>query len=94
MITDQTDGKLGLRVESAASVTIRQTIHHHLSIFAQVIRADRVAGKSTHAEYVNGLSGVIALLIAGGQGSKEDILNSTIEKLREYVDRDLRHLGR
>lgn len=94
MITDQTDGKPGLRVESAASVTIRDTMHKHLSVFAHVIRTDRVAGKSTHAEYVNGLSGVIALLVAGGHGSKEDVLNGTIEKLREYVDRDLRHLGR
>ena len=86
--------KDGLRLESAASLTIRDAVQQHLHVFAHVIRTDRVAGKSTHAEYVNGLAGVTALLIAGGHGSRDDIINGTVAKLREYIDRDLRHLAR
>lgn len=86
--------KPGLSIESASSVIARGHIQKFLETFAHVIRADRVAGKAVHAEYVNGLAGVCALLIAGGQGSKDDVLNGTVAKLREYVDRDLTFMGR
>jgi hypothetical protein len=86
--------KPGLSFESAASVIAREHIAKYLEVFGPAIMSDRVAGKSVHAEYVNGLAGVCALLIAGGQASKEDVLNGTIAKLREYVDRDLQHLNR
>lgn len=86
--------KPGLSIESAASVTIRKTIRDHFRIFSYVIGKDHAAGKSTHAEYVNGLAAVIALMIAGGQGSKDDILNATAAKLRECVERDLQHIRR
>ena len=94
MITDPTDGKPGLRIETAASVTAQNMIRDHLGKFAPAIMRDHGVAKSVHAEYTSGLAGVIALLIASGQGSQEDVFNGTIEKLREYVARDLRFMGR
>lgn len=86
--------KPGLSIESAASVTLRDTLQSHMRTFNHVIRADRVAGKSVHAEYVNGLAGTMALLILGGQADKEDIIAGTVAKLRECIERDLRFLGK
>jgi len=40
------------------------------------------------AAYVDGLAGAMALVIAGSHGSKEDIINATVTKLREAVDRE------
>jgi len=60
--------------------------------FAFTIRTNRRAGQSVTAAYVDGLAGAMALVIAGSHGSKEDIINATVTKLREAVDRDLRHL--
>lgn len=84
----------GMKLESAASVIARDTLAQYFHVFAPVIRTDRVVNKSVSAEFINGLAGVLALTIAGGLGSKEDVLNATIAKLREYVDRDLQRLGR
>lgn len=92
-MTTDTDGKPGLRIESAASVTIRETIHRYFAVFSHVIRHDRTAGKSAHIEFVNGLAGVTSLLIAGGHGSREEITEATVAKLREYIDRDLQRLA-
>lgn len=86
------DGKPGLRIETASSITARGMIQQHLAAFALVIRRDRMANAATVAEYINGLAGVVALTIAGGHGSKDDVVNATVAKLREYVDRDLAHL--
>lgn len=83
----------GLSIESAASVTLRDTVLQHMLTFNHVIRADRIAGKSVHAEYVNALAGTMALMIAGGQASKDDIIAATAAKLVECIERDLRHLG-
>jgi hypothetical protein len=88
------DGKPGLRIESAASVTARDMIQKHVNIFAHVIRTDRAAGQSTVAAYVDGLAGVAALTIAGGHGSRADVIEATVARLREAIDRDLRHLAR
>lgn len=85
--------KAGLSIESAASIILRDTIQQHMKVFAHVIRTDRIAGKSVHAEYINALAGATALLIAGRHGSREDVLDGTIAKLRECIDRDLRHLA-
>lgn len=93
MALTDTDGKPGLRIETAASVLVRNFIHDHFSQFALVIKRDRAAAKSTHTEYVNGLAGVVALMVAAGHGSPEDIFNATVDKLREYVNRDLAHLA-
>lgn len=87
------DGKPGFTMESAASLVLHDTIRQHMGMFAHVIRHDRVAGKSVHAEYLSGLAGVTALLIVGRHGSREDIIEMTIAKLREDIDRDLRHLA-
>ena len=94
MKTD-TDGKPGLRIESAASVTARDMITKHLHTFGHVIRADRAASSSTNAAYVDGLAGAVALTIAGQQnGSQEEITEITILQLRDAIKRDLQHLRR
>lgn len=84
----------GLRIESAASVTARDMIQQHMHAFAHVIRTDRAAGQSTVAAYIDGLAGAAALVVAGGHGSRTDVIESTIAKLRECIDRDLRYLAR
>lgn len=83
----------GLRVETAASVILRDAIHQHMRNFALVIRQDLACNRSVSAAYIDGLSGALALTIAGGHGSKEDVLNATIKTLRECVDRDLRFMA-
>jgi hypothetical protein len=92
MITDK-DGKPGLRLETAASVLARDAIQKHLLAFALVIRHDRTAALSTCTEYANGLAGVISLAVAGGFGSRDEILDMTIKQLREFVARDLAHIA-
>jgi hypothetical protein len=84
----------GLSIESAASVTLRDTLGSHMRTFSHVIQFDRVAGKSVHAQYVNALAGAMALMIAGGQASKDDLIAVTTAKLVECIERDLRHLGK
>ena len=87
------DGQPGLRIETASSILAQQLIQQHLGQFAHVIRTDRAANQSTAAEYINGLAGVLALTIAGRHASKEEVLDATIAKLCECVNRDLRHLA-
>ena len=84
----------GLRIESAASVTLRDTIIKHMQTFAHVIRRDRAANASVVAAYVDGLAGATALTIVGGHGSREDVVDAVIKSLRLAVERDLRHLVR
>lgn len=84
----------GLRIESAASVTARDMFKQHMAAFAYVIRRDRTAGQSTAAAYIDGLAGVAALIIAGGHGSRADVIEATVKALREAIDRDLRFLER
>lgn len=91
MITDK-DGQPGLRLESAASVTIRDTIRKHMAIFQAIIRHDRAAGQSTTAAYIDGLAGTMALVVAGGHSSKDEVLQATIRGLTAALDRDLKHL--
>ena len=90
--TDPTDGKPGLRIESAASITLRDTITEHMRVFSHVIRHDRAAGQSVTAAYVDGLAGAAALVIAGGHGSRDEVMQQLIALLQKNVDRDLRHL--
>lgn len=85
--------KPGLSIESAASVTARDLFRQHVGSFGHVIRRDRAANQSTVAAYVDGLAAVVALTIAGGHGSQTDIIDATVEALRDAVVRDLRHLG-
>lgn len=83
----------GLRIESAASILARDMIQNHMRIFSHVIRTDHAASQSVVAAYVDGLSGAVALTVAGG-GSRTDVIEATIAKLREAIDRDLRHLAK
>lgn len=93
MITDS-DGKPGLRMETAASITARDMIRQHMGTFSLSIRTDRAASAATTAAYIDGLAGCIALTIAGGHGFREEIINAVVEKLRDCVTRDLSHLKR
>jgi len=83
----------GLKIETAAGFTLRDAIRQHMQSFALTIRYSRSSGQAVVAAYIDGLAGAMALTIAGGHGSKEDVVNATVTKLREAVDRDLRHLG-
>lgn len=84
----------GLRIESAASVVARDMIQKHTHAFAHVIRTDRAANQSTVAAYIDGLAGAIALTIAGGHGSRDEVVTGVICALQEAVARDLGHLTR
>lgn len=84
---------LGLRIETAASVIMRDTIQKHMRTFAHVIKGDRAAGQSVVSTYIDGLSGAAALVIVGRHGSREDVIEATVKQLRECIDRDLRLLA-
>lgn len=84
----------GLKIGTAAGITLRDAVLQHMLSFALAIRTDRRSGQAVVAAYIDGLAGAAALTIAGGYGSKEDVVNATVAKLREAVDRDLRHLGK
>lgn len=91
---DPTDGKPGLRLETAASIIARNFICDHFTQYGAVVRRDKITAQAVTLEFVTGLAGACALAIAGGHASKDEILNVTIATFREYVDRDLQHLGR
>lgn len=92
MITDP-DGKPGLRVETAASVIIHEFVLDHMSKFALTIRRDRLASTSVMGEYINAMAGTMALVIAGGHGSRDEVIALVQAKLLECLDRDLRHMA-
>ena len=85
--------KDGLNIETAAGVVARDMITKYMESFALTIRRDKLASQTAVAAYVDGLAGALALTIAGRHGSKDDVVNATIAKLREAVNRDLTHLG-
>lgn len=91
--TDPTDGKPGLRLETAASVIARNFVLDHMRQFAHVIRKDRASNASVTAVYLDALAGVLALTVVGGHASRDEVLQAVGEKLREAVNRDLRHLA-
>lgn len=82
----------GMNLETAASIVLRDTIHEYFSQFAFVIRGHRDVATSVISEFRNGMAGSIALAIAGGHASKDDILAAEFAKLKEYVERDLSRL--
>lgn len=84
----------GLKIETAAAFTLRDAMRQHMQSFYFIIRGSRPSGQAVVAAYIDGLAGAVALTIVAGHGSKEEIVNATVTKLREAVDRDLRHLGR
>lgn len=75
-------------------MTARDMITKHLGVFGHVIRDDRAASKSTVAAYIDGLSGAVALTVAGGHGDKHDVVEAAVRSLREAIDRDLAHVGK
>ena len=84
----------GLKIEHAAARMLRGAIREHMIAFALAIRTNRTVSASVVAVYVDGLAGAMALAIAGGHGSKEDVVNATVAELREAIDRDLQYLGK
>lgn len=82
----------GLKIETAAGVMLRDEIRRHMAAFSHVIRTNRHTGQDVVAAYIDGLAGAMALTIAGGHGSHGEIVNATLIKLREAVNRDLQHL--
>jgi hypothetical protein len=92
MIRDK-DGKLGLRQESAAAITLRDTIAQHMHAFSHVIRDDREAGAAVVAAYIDGLAGAVALTVHGGHGSRDEVNVGVQLKLKDAVARDLAHLA-
>jgi len=88
------DGALLVKRVCRIGLEVQVTSDNPATRLIAPVRADRVAGKSVHAQYVNGLAGAMALMIAGGQADKEDIIAATVAKLRECIERDLRFLGK
>lgn len=86
--------KLGLSIESAASIIMRDTMTRYFTTFSEVLVNDPNVARTVVAALVDGLAGACAYAIAGRLGSKEDVIEMTIKQLRECVDRDLQHLGR
>lgn len=89
-----TDAPQGMRLETAASVILRDLIGDYTRNFLHVIKNDRLTGQGVVAAYIDGLAGAISLTVAGGHGSRAEVLSSVRQKLYEAVDRDLQHLGR
>lgn len=84
----------GLKIETAAGVMLRDAIRKHMATFAHTINRSRRCGQSVVAAYIDGLAGAMALTITGGHGSKDEVVNAVLVKLREAVNRDLQHLGK
>jgi hypothetical protein len=71
----------------------RDWVKGFMKSFAPSIRSEPATSEVTSALFIDGLAGVLALAIAGRQGSEQQIVDATIASLREAVKRDLRHLG-
>jgi hypothetical protein len=84
----------GMKIETAAGVMLRDAIRKHMATFARLLRKSRPCGQDVVAAYIDGLAGAMALTIVGGHGSKEDVINATLVKLREAINRDLQYLGK
>lgn len=89
---DPTDGKPGLRIETAAGVLAVDMIANHIAQFQFVIRKDRHASGAAVAAYIEGLACVVALTIAGKHGSYWEVMSATEQRLREEVDKVLTKL--
>ena len=83
----------GMRLETAASVILRHFIMQQMEKFGVVIRRDRACNAAVVAAYVDGLAGATALTIAGGHGSRQDVIEAVVKSFRTAVDRDLQHLA-
>lgn len=93
-ILRDTDGKPGLRIETAASVILRDFIQDHADKFTLVVGTDRAASQAVVAAYIDGLSMAMAATIIGGLGSYDDVVQSTVRFLRDALERDLRKFAK
>lgn len=93
-VRDPTDGKPGLRIETAASVMLRDMILQHMTQFRVVISKDRAAGQAVVAAYIDGLAAAMALVIAGSHAGKQECADEVSKKLADALERDLKHLKR
>lgn len=84
----------GLKIETAASIVLRDLINKHMTQFLLAISGNRHAGQAVVAAYIDGLSGAMALVIKAKHASKEEVVGSVLAKLHESLDRDLQFLGR
>lgn len=75
-------------------VMTRDWLKNFMLSFASSIQRERRTAQVASATMIDGLAGVVALAIAGRQGSKSEIVEATVTELREAINRDLRHLGR
>lgn len=82
----------GLKIEAAAGVLARDQVTKHFEQFSYAIVRDRLASQGVVAAYVDALAGALALTIQGRHGSKNDVIEATVKKLRESIERDLKHL--
>lgn len=82
----------GLSIEHAAGAVTRDAIRANLAAFALTVRTSRMASRDVVAAYIDGLAGAVSLTIVGRQGYKDDVINATIAKLREAIERDLKFL--
>lgn len=83
----------GLRLETAASVILEDTIKKHFHTFAHVIQWDRASNKAVVAAYISGLAGACALTIKGRHASREEVEKLVLESFRAQLTEDLQHLG-
>jgi len=88
--TDPTDGKPGLRIETAASVMAADMMAQHLKTFKNVIQNDRHTNGAVIAAYIEGLACVVALTVAGRHGGYWEVMASVDERLRDEVDKILK----
>lgn len=75
-----------------ADTVARDWLRNFMRSFAPSIRKERASARIATAVFVDGLAGTVALAIAGRHGSKDEIIEATIQSFREAVDRDLKHL--
>ena len=71
----------------------RDWLKNFMRSFAPSIRNERETSRLASAAMIDGLAAVTALAIIGRQGTKDDIVESVVTKLRESIERDLRHLS-
>lgn len=81
--------KDGLRIEAASSIVALDMMQKHIAAFHFAIRADRHAAQTTVAAYTEGLAAVMALVIAGRHGSRDEVVKLTTDRLAEEVDKVL-----
>jgi len=74
-------------------VIARDWLKNFMASFAHSIKTQRSTSIRASAAMIDGLAAVTALAIIGRHGSQDEIIESTIKRLRENIDRDLIHLG-